>query len=309
MNYTPSPFVTRPYPAPLVKRAKALLNATHAIFAANPAAAVVAQMVLTKYSVHAGQIASEAAALDADPVDLAIGNLCYDLLMGTMGCSTMALATPEGPVLARNMDWFPAEKIAKASCLVPTDCGVNAGFAGMVGVVTGMSDRGFAFALNAVFGGFDMEGYPTMLFLRRVLDDASGYDEAVKMVTRERLMSGALVTIVGTTNDQRTVVERSTVSAVCRPAKDEKPLCTTNHYRAMAEPVECGRYAHLAAHGDRAPALDVLTHSAVMQDITSQHVVMQPSTRRAEMFVPTKLLPDDVEEALTPDDVKRMLFG
>src|SRR5437764_468138 len=37
---------------------------------------------------------------------LLIANLSYDLVLATFGCSTMALATPDGPVLARNMDWW-----------------------------------------------------------------------------------------------------------------------------------------------------------------------------------------------------------
>lgn len=309
MDIALAPRIDRPYPPHLADRARELLHATCAVFGGDPRAAAPARHVLAKYPVHARQIAEEAAALGVDPADLAVGNLCYDLLMGTMGCSTMALATPEGPVLARNMDWFPAEKIAKASCLVPTAAGVSAGFAGLVGVVTGMSERGFALALNAVFGGSDPHGYPTLLFLRHVLDEAGGYDEAVAMVTRERLMSGALVTVVGTTNDQRAVIERTPTQAMQRDPYSGGVLCATNHYRALGAPEPCGRYAHVSAHAGRVPPLEVLTHPSVLQEITAQHVVLQPAARRAELYVPARLLPDGVREELSRDDVLRMLFG
>jgi hypothetical protein len=49
-----------------------------------------------------------------------VANLSYDLLLASLGCSTMALATPGGPVLARNMDWAPEGPLARAS--VKIDC-------------------------------------------------------------------------------------------------------------------------------------------------------------------------------------------
>ena len=41
-----------------------------------------------------------------------IANLSYDLALQALGCSTAALPTPEGPVLARNMDWWPERVLA-----------------------------------------------------------------------------------------------------------------------------------------------------------------------------------------------------
>lgn len=39
------------------------------------------------------------------------------LTLKQFGCSTIALPTPEGPVVARNMDWWPEDLLARASCL------------------------------------------------------------------------------------------------------------------------------------------------------------------------------------------------
>src|SRR5689334_12956575 len=41
----------------------------------------------------------------ADWRDVVIANISYDLALAAMGCSTVALATRDGPVVARNMDW------------------------------------------------------------------------------------------------------------------------------------------------------------------------------------------------------------
>jgi isopenicillin-N N-acyltransferase-like protein len=127
-----------PYPADLLARSKNLLHATLNLFGQLGLATDTGPRVFAKYPVHAERARAAADVVGVEPVDLLTANLCYDLLMGlsVMGCSTLALPGKGGPVLARNMDWFPAEKIAKASCLVAEDYGVNAGFVGMLGSVT-----------------------------------------------------------------------------------------------------------------------------------------------------------------------------
>src|SRR5438552_4680091 len=95
------------------------------------------------------EIVSMARQVHADWRDVMLANISYDLLIATFGCSTIALATPSGPVVARNMDWWPENILAQASYLVR--ClrkgamqFVNAGWPGASGVVTGLSSRGFA---------------------------------------------------------------------------------------------------------------------------------------------------------------------
>jgi isopenicillin-N N-acyltransferase-like protein len=294
-----------PYPAELVARSKNLLNATLHLFGQLGLATDAGARAFAKYPVHAQRATKVAGVVGVEPVDLLTANLCYDLLMGlsVMGCSTLALPGEDGPVLARNMDWFPAEKIAKASCLITEDYGVNAGFVGMLGAVTGMSNRGFCVCLNAAFGGSDPAGYPVLLFLRHVLDSATSYADALAMVRAERLMSGGIITLVGTRNDERAVVERTPTRAVVRPAAADGPLMATNHFRDLAKPEACPRYEYMAQHAGKKPATAILTSRNVLQEITAQHVVLCPATRTAEMFVPSHLLPDDVREEMTPADL------
>jgi isopenicillin-N N-acyltransferase-like protein len=298
-----------PYPADLLARSKNLLHATLNLFGQLGLATDVGPRVLAKYPVHAERARAAAGVVGVAPVDLLTANLCYDLLAGSslVGCSTLALPGKDGPVLARNMDWFPAEKIAKASCLVAEDFGVNAAFVGMLGSVTGMSRRGFCVCLNAAFGGSDPTGYPVMLFLRHVLDTAKDYADALAMVRGERLMSGGIVTVVGTRNDERAVVERSPTRAAVRTAAGDEPLMATNHFRDLAEPEVCPRYEYMADHAGKKPATEILTSRRVLQEITAQHVVMCPATQAAEMFVPSHLLPDDVREEMTPADLLRYM--
>src|SRR4029077_14571897 len=85
-----------------------------------------------------------ARTIGADPRDIALANLSYDLVVGALGCSTLVLPTPDGPVIARNMDWWPEGPLARASYLTRCTAGndwrfSSAGFPGSVGVVTGLS--------------------------------------------------------------------------------------------------------------------------------------------------------------------------
>lgn len=248
--------------------------------------------------------------------ELLLANVSYDLALAYWGCSTAALATPEGPRLVRNMDWMPEVPLARATCAMRyAHAGeprfAAAGFPGAVGVVTGVSARGFALVLNAVGapGGPDMTGWPVLLFLRRVLEEAEHFDEALAWLTEQRLTVGALITLAGRENAQRVVVERAPNAATLRWARGDEPLVTTNHYRALEaesgalagglERTTCGRWERLAelAGGWRerepgdAEVLRALQDPGVQQEITAQHVLMDPARGGLRVFVPRRLLP------------------
>lgn len=216
--------------------------------------------------------------------------------MGAYGCSTAALVTDDGPAICRNMDWIPTDLIAGASCVVPTDHGHNAGFAGSVGVVTGLSSRGFGVALNAVSCGWaNPEGYPVLLFLRRLLDHASGFEEALQLASETPLMSSCLITLAGPRNDQRAVVERTPSRTAVRRAQGDEPLVVTNHYRQLAAPSSCERYhcllhgtARLSSRPTTGELLACITREPILTGITAQHVIMQPFTGTLRLFAPTR---------------------
>jgi hypothetical protein len=282
-----------------------------------PAARMAADVVRARTS---ERFQAEAAALgglvDADWRDVVLANISYDLLLAALGCSTVALETPDGPVLARNMDWWPEHLLAQASYLMPHSrrgaaAFATAGWPGALGVVTGLSARGFALALNAVSGpeGAARQGYPVLLHLRRVLEDAQGFDEAVVLVRDEVLASPALVMLVGLENHQRVVVERSPTRHALRWGESGRPLMATNDYRLLYSPqsrlgipsleTTCSRYAALerllASHRPANPIddrqlLEALTNPSVIQEITAQHIIARPRQGRIRLFVPARLL-------------------
>lgn len=255
-----------------------------------------------------------AAMADTTWQEIAVANVTYDLTLA-IGCTTVALPTREGPVLARNMDWWPEDLLARSSYLLSSfvDGGLrmaNAGWPGAVGVVTGLSGNGFAVALNAVDSedGREFTGYPVLLHIRRVLEDAGGFDEAVETLQRTKLTTSALFTVVGRENDQRVVIERSARKSSLRWAEPGRPLAATNHYRQLfcdetthetneLFGTSCGRYESvLRAFDDLDPnesisderLLYVLTEPSVILGITAQHIVMRPRLNSIRLFVPRK---------------------
>ena len=165
----------------------------------------------------------------------------------------------------------------------------NAGWPGAIGVVTGLSGRGFAIAVNAVScpEKARLTGYPVLLHIRRVLEDASGFDDAVRAPTDQKLVTSCLLTVVGTANEQRVVIERSPTRHAHRWGQPGAALIATNDYRSLFQPVAhdaaeiyettCMRYSalceFLANHDERRPVEDsallyMLSDPSVIQTIT-----------------------------------------
>ncbi|MFH5803555.1 C45 family autoproteolytic acyltransferase/hydolase [Alienimonas sp. DA493] len=253
--------------------------------------------------------------------EVLVANCTYDLALSGFACSTAALATPSGPVLARNMDWIPAGPLARASLLVETRYAEgpggspltvwNAGWPGGIGVVTGQSSRGFALALNAVgvAGAPDLLGCPVLLFLRRVLTVAKDFSDAVVRIRRERLVCGAIVTVVGRDNSERVVVERTPRRSGVIWGEGDDPLVATNHLRVLdagggseaADPdgdVIGHSHERLAALYDAVPRGEVsdggcfyaLTEPDVVQNCTAQHIICRPTEGTVRLAVPRALL-------------------
>jgi len=247
-----------------------------------------------------------------------LANVTYDLAMMFVGCTTVALPGPRGPVVARNMDWWPQDVLARTTYLLCYWDGerllrAEAGWPGGIGTVTGLSGRGFAVVLNAVRcgAGCDRLGYPVLLFIRTVIDDAADFDDAVHRLSTQHLAAPCLLTVVGTGNDQRVVLERTPKRCCVRMAAIDEPLITTNHYHLLESPVidplaeprsSCARFdgmSQFLAGYDAASEPDIerllyyLSDPCVIQDITAQHVVIHPASGTMRLFVPRRL----VEEA------------
>jgi hypothetical protein len=249
--------------------------------------------------------------------DVALANLSYDLNMLSLACSTVVLPTADGPVVARNMDWWPEAPLARASYLIRHVRGAKlafavAGWPGASGVVTGLSARGFAIILHAVSAPERpaKTGYPVLLFIRRVLEDAPDFPTALAWLSHQKLTVPALLTLVGSENLQRVVIERSPKRHAQRWAKADEPLVVTNHYQRLTFGKEaealaglsettCNRFTALSElAGKHAAGKEVsdaqllywLSDEQVKQEITAQHVLIRPRLGEMRVFVPRVLV-------------------
>ncbi|MHC4445057.1 MAG: C45 family autoproteolytic acyltransferase/hydrolase [Planctomycetota bacterium] len=249
-----------------------------------------------------------------------VANISYDLALSIIGCSSVALPTPSGPVLARNMDWWPEDILAQTSYMIRCSRNgrlvyANAGWPGAIGTVTGMSGNGFAIVLNAVISpeGIHKTGYPVLLHIRRVLEDAADFESALEMLSQQKLIAPALLTLVGNENHQRVVIERTPKRHALRWPKENQPLITTNDYRSLFKPqtyddseiyqTTCMRYEALcnffADHNpdeevENSALLYILSDPSVIQGITAQHVIIRPRSQKIRLFVPRRLVNDNL---------------
>lgn len=266
----------------------------------------------------AGRFRVEAEAwgrlIDRPWQEILLASCAYDAAIRVFMCSGVAVETKRGPVLARNMDWWPERPLALGSVMLRYRRGEelvfeNAGWAGAIGAVSGMSARGFALAMNAVTSSdpVQMSGYPVMLFLRSILEDAGSYDEAFQMICRTELASPCLVMLVGSENHERAVIERTPTRHAVRRGTPGQPLVVTNDYRVIDAEASgvvadghglyrsaCGRYDALANQfesGDLDPMSDdamlyALSHPSVRMEITAQQIVFRPRSQASKLVAP-----------------------
>ena len=110
-----------------------------------------------------------------------------------LGCSSIAVGRDrtltDGPLLARNLDFFPLgylDDFGLVTIRRSSVAGVRpfaaVGFPGSVGVFSGMNDAGLAAATHEVFSppgrGFDPRGEPFAATVRRVLETCATVAEA-----------------------------------------------------------------------------------------------------------------------------------
>ena len=303
----------------LIERSRELLAAVQAEISGGKRWMADAVHLRTGYRFLA-ETKANAHRVGVDWRDLTLANLSYELVVGMFACSTIALPTKTGPVLARNMDFWPEQWLARASTLMQFTRGgelafVNAGWPGAIGIVSGLSARGFAVVLNAVGGGSDISGYPVLLHLRRVLEDAENFDVAVEWLASERLTAGALFTVVGTENHQRVVVERKPSAFVLRRPIGDEPLVATNDYRLlnaseqgsmpMLLQTSCSRFEALSQLFSKHRATEeiadsqllyALTDPRIRQTITAQHMIFRPREKYSRLFAPRGLVCEDGKE-------------
>lgn len=162
-----------------------------------------------------------------------VGQMMVDQGLEDMGCTVVAYPEGGGWVIGRNFDFegglvFDTEKIMK--WVFPTDghAFVSVIWAGMVGVVTGVNDRGVYVSLNAAGSDdFKRHGTPSTLVITKALQNATTARDAVEIIKRESMFITDIFVVADRRSDILYRVEKS-------PGKVEvlehrEPVAIANH--------------------------------------------------------------------------------
>jgi hypothetical protein len=247
------------------------------------------------------------------------------------GCSVLMVepgrSATGGPLFGRNLDWPPFPPLPEHSLVTVyrprgKHAFVAVGFPGLVGCVTGMNDAGLVLAANdsgpARDGSarFNLQGVPTMLALRLLLEECASVAEAERAVRKLSRAGPVLLSLCD--RDGSAVLEVTPARVAVR--REEGGVCVcTNHFRTeglavasaadLAAGKNCRRYRVLAGSREL-PKLGLAEvaarlHAANQGPATLQTMIFEPAALRLHLAIgrcPTSALP------LRPLDVAP-LFG
>ena len=113
-------------------------------------------------------------------------------ISSSMACTViLSYDQTSGFVMGRNLDWHTKGVMGSCTLLVRRECRdrttLNLTLPGMVGVLTGMNDRGLCIAINVCEGSISsFDGMPSLFFNRHCLESKSSVDEVKEFTQLER---------------------------------------------------------------------------------------------------------------------------
>ena len=243
------------------------------------------------------EAAIQAAELDRDAATgVYVANAMIELRrMG--GCSAFAVE-PErsaaGELLfGRNLDFPVIGDLDRLSVLMIVRpegkyAFASVGFPSLIGVLSGMNEKGLAVATLDVYSSkdgspiFNPQGAPLGLTYRQILEECATVDEAEKLLQSARHTTWMNLAVCD--RDQAVVFE-ITPASVVRRSSEAHLLACTNHFRTdqLCTSTACRRYDALRAYWKR--------EKIGLQDVAQAlHTVHQgPMTMQTMIFEPKSL--------------------
>jgi isopenicillin-N N-acyltransferase-like protein len=180
---------------------------------------------------------------------------------------------------------------------------VSIGFPGMLGCISGMNDAGLTLATLEVLSSkdgspsFNPQGIPYALCFRRLLEECTTVEEAVKLLRSMNRTTSVNLAICDTR--QAAVFEITPKNLIVRPAENGLCLCT-NHFRTkeLATTTDCPRYRILEKSREM-PKLGLKDVAQKMDEInqgplTIQTMIFEPAPLKLHLAIgscPTTKLP------------------
>ena len=195
---------------------------------------------------YGNECATIARAIGLPARDVLLANLAYDLTQAA-GCSTFVVRTINGPLHGRTLDWdFPrgwSRRLTSVYSITGAPAGdyTLIGWPGLFGAFTAIAPARFSVTINYVthvdhgpmtaVANAIAGHWPAPWAVRRALDNADDFDEAVDILSHDPLISPVLFTVTGTKNSERVVIERSPDHYAHRRPQGRSPLITANVYQ------------------------------------------------------------------------------
>jgi len=180
---------------------------------------------------------------------------------------------------------------------------VSIGFPGMLGCISGMNDAGLTLATLEVLSSkdgspsFNPQGTPYALCFRRLLEECTTVEEAVKLLRSMNRTTSVNLAICDTKH--AAVFEITPKSLIVRPAENGMCLCT-NHFRTkeLATTIDCPRYRTLEK-SQELPQLGLKDVAQKMDEVnlgplTIQTMIFEPASFKLHLAIgscPTTKLP------------------
>jgi len=149
-------------------------------------------------------------------------------------------ATADSSLLvARNFDFYVGEQFAenKIICFVNPDEGYRFAmitWADMVGVVSGMNEKGLTVTLNAASSSIPLQAYtPVTILAREILQYAATIEEAMAISGRRRLFVSESLLIGSSRDGKSAIIEKSPYTSGLVYSGGDYLICT-NHFQGQA---------------------------------------------------------------------------
>lgn len=254
---------------------------------------------------HLAEMKAIAEIVGAPEPEVILANLYYDAMSFMLGCTAFAVDTPDGPLHARNLDWWsPSGELSRETIVYTFTRGGEPRFQtvswpGYVGALSGMAPGRFAVTLNAVLSDEGPQlALPISSLIRDVLDSAESYDEAVRRLSETTVVSSSLLLVTGTEPGEMCIIERTPTRSAIRHPRDGATV-VTNDYRLLdsdqphrevneLQTTSCGRFDRATELLATPPstsdaALEILSDDRVRMTITEQQMSFHARTGQAHV--------------------------
>lgn len=243
-------------------------------------------------------------------IEVLTANLYYDFVKLLLGCTAFAVDSSNGPIHARNMDWFSGSNCLSDFTTVVDFRGTHdfqsVGWPGFAGVFSGIAPGRFSVTMNAALSNEPLVAGSSIAFLiREALESCPDFSSAVEKLSTTTISSDCLLLITGTHAGEMLVIERTPTKHAYREMENGH-LVLTNDYRSLPQPTPkadspvysstCSRYDaasdQLALNHPASPeeCFAILSREGVRMNITVQQMVM--CARTGELQVRTGALSD-----------------